>query len=187
MQLEFKYFPDYLQWARFADQPCDCPQQEPCLDGLCFGDIAVPDSVCLSDLVLGTIRVEVGDHLKRDLTESIRSSFPEWSDTQIAEHAIQVIDLLSRTPPVPWVQENNWPVCHGDFCRYIGEWSQEQITEASSDGSGLAYLMSILYEVDRMPIGDPEGLWASIATGWTTVFMFECLTCNGRIAVEQNF
>jgi uncharacterized protein CbrC (UPF0167 family) len=184
---EFKYFPNYQTWARFTEDDCNCPLDELCLDGVFFGDPDVPDAICLSWLMAGQYRVEIGHYLIRLLEQSVRLEHPEWSDQQVTVHVDQSVDALSRTPPVPWIQHNNWPVCHGDFCRYDGEWRQDQFIQAAPDGDGVSYLVSILDEPNRERIGDPIGLWESISNGWTTVFVFTCLTCGRRIAVDQSY
>jgi uncharacterized protein CbrC (UPF0167 family) len=186
-KIEFKYFPGYLQWTELAKDPCDCPEQEPCLNGQWFHDPSVPEKVCISSLLSGQFRVDIPEYVQADLARSVRTAYPEWSTSEIAAHVELSTEELSRTPPIPWVQNNNWPACCGDYCRYLGEWTQEQLTSDSADDDGLAYLLSILHDTDRMPIGDPEGLWASIANEWTVVFMFECLVCKRRVAIEQSF
>ena len=95
------------------------------------------------------------------------------------------MDQLSRTPPVPWIQQNFWPVHHGDFCRYIGEWQQDQFRDAAPDGDGLKYLLQVI----RVPvgIGDPYELWDALRTEFTTVFMFECLICSKQIGIDESY
>lgn len=184
-QIEFKYFPDYMKFARFVEDPCDNCSSNICLNGAYFEDAEVPDSVCLDLLVSGKYRVYIPDYLKEDLENSVRATYPTWTEEEIRRHIEVIVDELSRTPPVPWIQNNNWPVHHGDFCRYIGEWDQVMLTKESQNGDGLSYLMSIL--ADPEDIGDIQSLWESIGNGWTVVFVFECLLCNQRIAIEQSY
>jgi uncharacterized protein CbrC (UPF0167 family) len=115
----------------------------------------------------------------------VRVSYPEWSTERIDEYVSEAVDTLSRTPPVRWIQSNLWPVHHGDFCRYIGEWDQEKLTEDAKADDGRSYLSSILE--DSSSVEDVDGLWASIGDGWTEVFVFECLKCGRRIAVAQSY
>ena len=94
----------------------------------------------------------------------------------------QAVDILSRTPPVPWIQENEWPAHCGDFCRYLGEWDQARLTAAAPDGNGLAFLWSILPQASRAR-RDRDELWEELGNEWAAVYVFECLTCGKVMAV----
>lgn len=182
-QVAFTYFPDYRRWARFVDEPCDCAG--PCLNGLYFEDPDVPDAVCLERLISGAVRVAVPAYLRDTLARSAAATHPGWPAERLAAHVAAAVDTLSRTPPVPWVQHNSWPVHHGDFCCYLGEWDQAALTAASPTGDGRAYLLSL---VEAPPaVADPEALWVAVGSGWATVFGFACLTCGHRVAVVQSY
>jgi uncharacterized protein CbrC (UPF0167 family) len=182
-QEDFRYFADFKRWAQFAEESCDC--EGPCLEGVYFDDPDVPEAVCLQSLVSGEVRVDVPSYLIDRLRESVRVTFHQWSTERINAHVSEAVDTLSRTPPVPWIQNNLWPVHHGDFCRYVGEWNQEKLTEEAKADDGRTYLSSILEE--STSIEDVDGLWASIGNGWTAIFVFECLRCERQIAVPQSY
>lgn len=180
----FKYFTDYKKWARFTDSACDC--NGPCLEGIYFEDPDIPEAVCLRDLVAGKYRVSISEYSRRQLRDSVVAAHSNWTDAQIGDFVQSAIDELSRTPPAPWVQQSNlWPAHHGDFCRYIGEWDQDRLNKEASDGDGERFLMSIIQE--PYGVADPHRLWGEIGTGWTVMFVFECLICDQRIAVDQSF
>lgn len=181
--LMFRYFPEYEKWARFTNEDCVCPNESRCLDGLCFDNPSVPEAVCLNDLVSGRFRVDIPDYLLVDLAKSVNHNYPDWPEDQAKAYSEHTVDELSRTPPVQWIQSNQWPVCHADFCRYLGEWDQSQLARNAPDGDGLTYLMSIVQD----PVHDKEGLWQSIDKKWTIIFMFECFTCSRVIAIDQSF
>lgn len=105
---KFKYFPDYERWARFTDRPAECGG--PYLEGVYFEDPDVPDAVCLQDLISGRHRVYVPDYLRQELEKSTMATYPDWPSGRAREHIQRAIDELSRTPPVPWIQPNRWPV-----------------------------------------------------------------------------
>lgn len=182
-QHSFLYFPDYEMWARFSEEPCDC--DSPCLDGAWFDGPDIPEAVCSQDLISARVRNHIPDYLKDQLAQSVALTHGDWASDQIRQHIEDAVDRLSRTPPVPWIQNNDWPVHHGDFCRYIGEWDQPRLSAESPDGDGKKYLMSIIEEPEG--VGDPEALWESIGTEWTAVYVFECLECGKRIATEQSY
>lgn len=183
---DFAYFPDYLKWAKFVSDDCDCPDGSPCLEGVYFGDPDIEDPVCLSDLVAGSIRVDIPDYLVDELRKSVKKVNPKWSKKQIDDRVEQAVDSLSRTPAVPWIQENEWPVHCGDFCRYLGEWDQARLTEAAPDGKGLAFLWSILPSAAQAR-RDRDELWEELGNEWAAVYVFECLTCGRLMAVEQSY
>ena len=45
--------------------------------------------------------------------------------TWTREIANEEIEILKYTPPIPWVQFNDWKVCCDDYMQYIGEWEQK--------------------------------------------------------------
>jgi uncharacterized protein CbrC (UPF0167 family) len=188
--IRFKYSPEYENNASFEEPPCDCTGGAGelsflCLSGVYFDDPDAPEAVCLNDLVTGRVRVYIDDWVTRQLEQSVKKTHPDWTDTQLQSHVDQAVDELSRTPPVPWIQNNLWPSCHGDFCRYLGEWDQEKLTQASPDGNGQAYLMSIIQDPEGL--GYPDQLWRSIGDNWARIYVFQCLVCERLIAIDQSF
>lgn len=183
--IEFKYVHDYTTTATFSDQPCEFCRSKECLDGVYFHTEEAPEVVCIDDLRSGFVRVEVPEDLVNRLEKATRAAYLAWSDEEVARHVRAAEDELSKTPPVAWIQNNLWPIHHADFCRYLGEWGQARLSSEAPDGDGQSYLMSIL--IDPEEIGDPHGLWESIGDEWTAVFVFECLTCHQRCAVEQSY
>ncbi len=186
-QIEFKYFPEYQKWARFANQECFCQNDLPCLEAVYFENPAIENPVCLDLLVSGQARVEVPDYLKKQLLNSILETHPDWSAIQSQELATQIVDALSRTPPIPWIQHNSWPVCCGDFCCYLGEWDHEQLTEASPDGDGISFLWTILDDSYIGRRNSPHHLWQEIKNGWTIIYVFQCFACKKLIALDQSY
>lgn len=181
----FRYFPDYRRWAKTSPEPCTGCASGFCLDGVYFGNEAAPEAVCLDDLVAGKVSVGVPGFIRDTLEQSVRTFFPSLSEAEIQARVRESVLELERTPPVPWIQSNMWPVADGDFCRYVGEWNQELLAAEAPDGDGKVYLMSILQ--DASEIDDPDELWASIAAEWSAVFVFESLRDGRRIAVEQSY
>jgi uncharacterized protein CbrC (UPF0167 family) len=187
---DFRYFPDYKALAQFEPGPCSChsTDQGPsfqCLTGQYFDNPDVPEAVCVEDLKAGVFRVYIDDYVIGLLEQSVRGIYPDWSSDQIQSHVERAIDELSRTPPVPWIQHNAWPACHGDFCRYLGEWDQNKLNGMADRGDGKSYLMSIIQEPEG--VGDPDGLWENIGNGWAAIFVFECLSCGRHIAIDQSY
>lgn len=184
---EFKYFPEYEKWARFADRQNLRPDDSPCLEGVYFENPDIEEPVCLDLLVNGQVKVEIPNYLHKQLLNSIRKKHSGWDENRVMNFAAQILDALSRTPPIPWIQHNAWPVCCGDFCCYLGEWSDEQLTKSSPDGDGGAYLWTILEDSHRSRRDNPYHLWQEVMSGWTTIYMFQCFECNKLIAVDQSY
>lgn len=49
---------------------------------------------------------------------------PDEIQSKIVRDRIKKVGELSITPPVAWVQSNEWPVCCDDYMKYIGEWEK---------------------------------------------------------------
>ncbi|API94380.1 hypothetical protein BKP57_20600 [Virgibacillus sp. 6R] len=84
------------------------------------------------------------------------------------------------------MQYNDWPVCCGDYTKYIGEWEREDFEKNSKDGNGLNYLLSILDQSTKDKIENVNNFWEDIGQ-YTAIFVFECLNCSKRIAVPQSY
>jgi uncharacterized protein CbrC (UPF0167 family) len=185
-QFEFKYFPDWKRWAALTTD-CNCPEGEPCLESAFFEDPEIQNPVCIGSLVSGDVRVAIPEYLVTALISSIQETFGDLPRERQNELVTQAVDQLSRTPPAQWIQSNQWPVCCGDFCRYLGEADQIVLTDKSKDGDGMSFLWSILSEECRKRRDDANHLWNEIESGWTVVYLFECLTCQKLIAVDQSY
>lgn len=181
----FEYFPEYHKWARF-EEDCECEDGSPCLDGVFFGDPDIEEPVCLSDLVSGKVRVDIPDYVVDELRDSITETRPDLTNTQITEKVQAATDTLARTPPVPWIQNNEWPSHCGDFCRYLGEWNQERLNNVAEEGNGRAFLWSILIPAHRARRNLDE-LWEEIENEWAAIYVFECRTCGKLVALEQSY
>jgi uncharacterized protein CbrC (UPF0167 family) len=182
----FRYFDDLLANAEFTDSPCEsCGSEVNCLDGIYFDE---PDfdreSICIECLVEGKVKVQINHYLIEKLKEHIANTYPNKEEARKIAH-FQVTEL-EKTPPVPWIQQNDWVVCCGEFAKYIGEWEQEKFNVSSTDGNGLEHLMSILEKDYRDRIEDVTFFWEDIGND-TAVYVFECLRCSKKIAIWQSY
>jgi uncharacterized protein CbrC (UPF0167 family) len=185
--LTFRYFPDWESKAAISKEECNCTDDLPCLEPIFFEDPDIETPVCVVDLSRGDVRVAIPDHLIETLDVSIRKYFPDLELTARTMKVKQLVDVLSRTPPVPWIQHNAWPVSMGDFCRYIGEWDQHEFDVHSQNKEGKSFLWSILEEYCRNRRQSVESLWDEMEVGKSTVYVFECLTSGRLIAVDQSY
>lgn len=181
----FLYFPIYPEGVRLAKAGCkDCNREE-CLEGVYFDVSPAWEAVCIEALVRGAQTVNIPLYLVGRLRASVAETYSDWPKPRQDEHVSAAIQTLARTPPVPWVQANNWAICHGDFCAYLGEWGQSRLNQGSQSGNGKEYLRSIIEQPEL--IHDFDSLWEDIDSGWAVIYVFECLTCQRRIGVDQSY
>lgn len=116
---KFKYFTTPKKKASFISLPCECCDgTEYCLDGRYFGQEAKTKSVCVFCLAEGKKRVYIPDYIKSKLRNHLHEIHIDKTESQIEQIALAEINELEKTPPVPWLTENEWPVANGDFARY---------------------------------------------------------------------
>lgn len=166
----FKYYSNPETNAVFTNRLCRfCSSSRECLEGVYF-DVPGIDSVCLECLEQKKVSVPV----------------PQYVKQQIRQNEPVKTALLMQTPPVPWVQYNDWPVCCDDYMQYIGEWTREDFQNEALNGDGIGLLRAILRDDLAAQTDDFEVLWDSIGDD-TAVFVFRCLVCGKLIAVCQNY
>ena len=183
---QFKYYQQPEVNAILTQQKCQsCDSEEYCLEGEYFDHGSSVESVCLSCLSKGKITVNIPDFVRNRIKNHLTGDCTKSQDST-QERVNQLIDELSKNPPVPWIQYNAWPVCCDDFCRYLGEWDQSTIVEKAQDKSTKDYLMSILDDFNKERIDDFDSLWNDIGNG-TAIFVFECIKCSKIIAVCQSY
>lgn len=74
---------------------------------------------------------------------------------------------MKYSPPVPWVQYNDWQVCCDDYMQYIGEWLQKDFINYSLDGNGIELLEKMLDKDTKRKVDDIKVLWDDV--GYDTV------------------
>ncbi|MCK4261153.1 MAG: CbrC family protein [Halanaerobiales bacterium] len=184
---QYKYFDNVLKNAEFTEEKCQvCSTEKKCLEGEYFDQGSEVTSVCLECLNKGMITVDIPQFIKDRIYLHIEGNLVSKSKEEIEKLSTQLIETLSKTPPVPWIQYNDWPVCCCNFAKYLGEWNREDINNNSTDGDGKKYLMSILDDFTKSKVDDIDILWDDIGQ-YTAVFVFECIECSKRIAVCQSY
>lgn len=183
----FKYFRNVKNNAVFTNEKCQfCGSTENCLEGEYFDSDSDIVSVCIDCLSKGKISVNITEYLRTKLIEHLKETRGNRNMDQVEERAIELISELSKNPPVPWIQYNDWPVSCGEFCIYVGEWDKEEFIRQAPDGNGKQYVMSILDDFSRSKIVDIDIFWNDIGRN-TAVFIFECTNCSKRIAICQSY
>ena len=93
---------------------------------------------------------------------------------------------LSFCPPVPWIQNNDWPVCCDDYMKYIGEWEKTDFINQSSHEEYINYFKKLLDKKMLERIDDIETLIEDL--GYDSVaYAFRCICCNKVTIVCQNY
>jgi uncharacterized protein CbrC (UPF0167 family) len=184
---QYKYFDNVLKNGEFTDERCQvCATKENCLEGEYFDQDYDVISVCLECLNKGLITVNIPQFIKDRIYSQIENNLHGKSKENIEKTTNVLIEMLSKTPPVPWVQYNDWPVCCNDFARYLGEWNKDDIINKAPDGDGKKYLLSILDDFTKSKVDNIDILWEDIGK-YTAVFAFECIECSKKIAICQSY
>ena len=173
-----------LNNAIFTDEKCEiCGGEEFCLDGVYFEYNQDISSVCLKCLRAGKMVVDIPQYLIDRITSEVSKIYEK---DEVEKRIGIIVDELRRTPPVPWIQNNNWQICCGDFMEYIGEWDKEEIIINSQKENSRDYLMSIMEESFRNRIDDVNYFWEEIGYD-VAVFIFKCINCSKYTAVWQSY
>jgi uncharacterized protein CbrC (UPF0167 family) len=189
---QFRYMPGARVLARWIDAPCACGAAGPNLDGAYFEGEGVLRAVCLRCLAAGKIERDLAG-LRDELRARLKARNPAWGAARVTRTADERAAELARTPPVPWLGKNEWPICCDDFAVYRGEWAKREWERAAKDGDGQAALARVLGDADRAatvykdlapdaggaagPGGRPD---ARVAT-----FVFFCPTCKKLTVIVQ--
>lgn len=167
---KYYYYSNVMENAIFTEKPCQfCGTKEDCLEGIYFEQSDIK-SVCLSCLDEKKIGVDVPIYIQKRIKNDVSSK----------------TEVLKQTPPIPWVQFNDWQVCCDDYMKYIGEWEHENFVNESIDGDGINLLKHLLDEGTLSKVDDINVLWEDI--GYDTVaYVFECPNCGGKKVVCQSY
>jgi hypothetical protein len=155
----FKYFPDFATEVTFDTRGCAFCGRVPALDGvwLDFGDYYDdPPPVCIDDLLADKAHVDIPRRLQQQLALAVRTRHTDWDEERVAAYVATRTAELAHTPPVPWIQENEWPICAEDYATYVGQLTRNTLIErygsAHAAKAGLQTLMRTLrpnWDVDK--------------------------------------
>lgn len=182
---KFKYFEDPLKNADMRKGNCQiCGADRLCLEGIHFDSEDEVELVCLACLQSGKFKVNISSFLEERIYNHLHDVYPQYEKSETEFQVKALTEELSKNPPVPWIQYNDWPVCCGDFAKYIGEWNKEDIDKKSSNGK--EYIMEIMDDFSKGKIEDIDVFWDDIGE-FTAIFVFKCIKCSRLIAVSQAY
>ncbi|MBF6589715.1 MAG: CbrC family protein [Ktedonobacterales bacterium] len=175
----FRYFPGYPEGAAFAEKPCYFCGACPALDGElldfdeAFND---PPPVCLPDFLAGKARMDIPSSIQRTLARNVEARHPDWNEQARETYVQERTEELAHTPPVSWIQPNQWPVCGGDYAQFIGELTRARIeAHAGSVEGGKIFLQTILRQERPEWPGDSwlERYWEYLGD-FMRIYQFRC-------------
>ncbi|MCR5738165.1 MAG: CbrC family protein [Eubacterium sp.] len=167
---EYKYFENVKRNAYFCEIPCQfCGGKSDCLDGVFFEKDEV-ESICLSCFEQKKARVYI----------------PDYIQNKIKNKRTDKTEELFLTPPVPWIQYNEWPVCCDDYMKYLGEWDKEAFEKYFSDNDNIESMKNILSNDMMERIENFEVLLDDLGNG-TAAFVFKCNHCDKVNVVFQDY
>src|SRR5579859_3085580 len=129
------YFPFFPDAANLVPAPCQFCGISPSIPSIRL-DVGsdLDGAVCALCLAKNKAKVVLPKWVTAKLEAGVAHTHPKWSAAQRDDVIRERLDALAHTPPIPWLQENEWPVCGDDFAQFTGEVTQERLL-ADSGGS----------------------------------------------------
>lgn len=183
--MNYKYFENVENNAAFSNNKCQfCASNVRCLEGIYFEQGREIKSVCLKCLEKKKASVNIPSYLIERLDEEIRKNCKHHEG--VTDIVNEKITELKYTPPIPWIQYNDWQVCCSDFMKYLGEWEKKDFIDKLENGSGINAFETVLDDISKNKVEDMEILWNDIGEN-TVAFAFRCLKCNCIKVVCQSY
>lgn len=187
MDYKFKYFLNPEKNASYVDEPCEvCGSSDLCLDGTYFDNQEELESICMECLVKGKVVVEFPSFLYDKIYYELKRIKPTLTEEEIKYNVNDIFSELEKTPPVPWLQYNDWPVCCGDFMTYLGELTRNELNSMAVDGDGKTLLLSLIDDEMKNRIDSLEALWDDLGDH-VIAYHFKCMECDKQIAILQSY
>lgn len=126
----FKYFPSFPNGAHLSTEACEHCGRTPAIPAGRLKSALDEEqrrAACADCLQAGKASVDVPSWVERELAQAVDQTHFDWSAEQRAELVASRVTSLAHTPPVPWLQNNEWPVCGDDFAAYVGELTREHL------------------------------------------------------------
>lgn len=189
-----RYFAHPHQFSTYREEPgrCDlCGREEPRYDGAYYGSQNI-EFICeqclatgrLKDLDISTNEGDIGA-----LRAQLRELQPQLSDEEREQLVRErTAELEHRTPQIMTWQDWFWPAHCGDYCQFIKEVGQPEITRLSPDGDGPAFLAA--HADDITDLEQAKDVWTGVrpdipihnkVTYSLGVYLFRCLVCGEHV------
>ncbi len=173
--MTFRYFPNFPKGADLEDGLCT----------VCGNKFVIPmhmlyppTSLCSQCLAQRKGKVNIEPWIVRQLENAMRVNHQDWLEQDIQACVAERIDELAHTPPILWLQNNEWPICTDDFAQFIGEITQEKLLAEHQWNvlQAKEALREIL--VTSMPLWEQDDVtleleWTLLGN-WLAIFAFQC-------------
>lgn len=185
---KFKYFQNPEKNARYIDEPCEvCGSNNLCLNGTYFDHYEDElESICMDCLVQGKVVVKFPNFLYTRIYDEVKKENQNSTEEQIKNKIDTIFSVLEKTPPIPWIQYNDWPVCCGDFMTYLEELGRDNLNLMATNGDGKSLLFDLLDEETKSRVEDLEALWNDLED-YDIAYHFKCEKCGKERVIIQNF
>jgi len=183
----FEYPHEYSTYHTAPDRCTICGQSRPGYAGPFYGlrDLELVCENCLTigrlqDFGLSTNKGDIGA-LRSQLRERLQLSEAEREEIA-REHTAE---LEHRTPQLVTWQSFFWLAHCGDYCRFIKEVGQPELSRLAPDGNGPAFFAAHARGISDLAhaLEVWEGIRPDVpqdgATAYSVgVYLFQCLTCG---------
>lgn len=167
---KYKYFENVKKYVAFTEEKCQfCGKNTDCFDGVYFDNDEI-ESVCIDCFEKKKAEVIIPDYLKNKIKNNVNHK----------------VDELRFTPPVPWIQYNDWNICCDDFSKYLGEWKKEDFIEYAKEENPIVYFKNLLSDYTLSLVDDINILWNDIGK-YTVAYVFECQHCKKKTVICQSY
>lgn len=188
MTSQFRYFPAFPSGALLKETACAWCGRSPSIPPVYLVLVGAARSpLCADCLALGRGQVKVPDWLTRDLAHAVAAAHPSWSLAEQEAFVAARLEALAHTPPVPWLQNNEWPVCSDDFAVYLGELTREGLAQRwGGEAAGKQALRAILLQALpewSQDEADVDAEWMALAND-LAIFAFQCDAGETRYVVQ---
>lgn len=188
---QFRYFPSFPEGATLTEEVCGYCGVSPAISEAWLSDAGSDDTkkpACAECLREGRATTRVPSWLERDLARGVDATHPNWTAEKRAALVRHRVAELGHTPPVPWLQNNEWPICGDDFALFEGELTSDLLVRRHRGlNQAKAALRAIIKEA--VPAWDLDE--EAVDTAWkqlgnfVAIFVFRCPEANSPIYVLQ--
>jgi hypothetical protein len=175
---QFRYFPGFPAGAPLKETACTWCGRTPSIPAVYLAPVgAAREPICAECLGQGRGQVKVPDWVQRELARAVTSAHPTWSLSEREVLIAARLEALAHTPPVPWLQNNEWPVCGDDFAVFAGELTRERwVQRWGSEAEGKRALRDVLLQTVpewSQDEADVDAEWSALAND-LAIFEFHC-------------
>lgn len=185
---QFRYFPAFPSGAALKETACTWCGGTPSIPPVYLAPVGKATTpLCADCLAQGRGGVAIPSWVKRDLAHAVATAHPSWSPGEQESFVAARLEALAHTPPVAWLQNNEWPVCGDDFAVFLGELTRERLEQRwGGEAAGKRALRNILLQTIpewSQDEADVDAEWMALANV-LAIFEFQCDAGETRYVVQ---